>query len=293
MQLEPLSSLVVEDQAQAEEGKDIGTGAYYGDGGKERFVGYNDKDFTYVCKNNNNNEFIVSPTPPIPPTPPVNIVCTIWSDNTTTDGNVDIFFARSTDGGLTFSDPKNISETTGFSAGPQISSDGNNVYVVWQEAPIIGISDIFFATSTDGGLTFTDAENISENTGRSVFPQISAYGNNVYVVWQDEDTTTGISDIFFATSTDGGLTFSDPENISETTGGSGDPQISSSTSQENQNSEIQMTHPQIQMATPTQQTVSAALQQEDSPIITQGTEEDSSALAKIEKLKKQWLELLP
>jgi hypothetical protein len=54
-----------------------------------------------------------------------------------------------------------------------------------------------------------------------------------------------------------------------------------------------MTHPQIQMATPTQQTVSAALQQEDSPIITQGTEEDSSALAKIEKLKKQWLELLP
>ncbi len=165
----------------------------------------------------------------------------LWSDNTaTTDGNLDIFFATSSDGGLTFTDPKNISEITGSSDSPQISSDGNNVYVVWQEAPIIGSNDIFFATSSDGGLTF-----------------------------------------------------SDPKNISETTGGSGDPQISSSTSQENQNSEIQMTHPQIQMATPTQQTVSAALQQEDSPIITQGTEEDSSALAKIEKLKKQWLELLP
>jgi hypothetical protein len=66
-----------------------------------------------------------------------------------------------------------------------------------------------------------------------------------------------------------------------------------STSQENLDSEIQMTNPQIQMIHPTQPTVSAFQQpSEDSPIITQGTG-DSSALAKIEKLKKQWLELLP
>jgi hypothetical protein len=55
------------------------------------------------------------------------------------------------------------------------------------------------------------------------------------------------------------------------------------------------------MANPTQQIVSAAdsfqqqqSEEENSPRITHPrTEEDLSALEKIEKLKKQWLELLP
>jgi hypothetical protein len=52
------------------------------------------------------------------------------------------------------------------------------------------------------------------------------------------------------------------------------------------------------MINPTQQTVTsaAAFQQqppgEDSPIMTQGTG-DLSALEKIEKLKQQWIELVP
>ena len=226
-----------------------------------------------------------------------NNVYVVWSDNTTTTGINDIFSSRSTDGGLTFSDPENISENTGNSINPQISVEGNNVYVVWQDSTTPDDNlDIFFARSTNGGLTFGDPENISENTGSSTNPQISSDGNNVYVVWSDNTTTTGINDIFFARSTNGGLTFSDPENISENTGNSINPQISSSTSQENLNSEIQMTNPQIQMTNPTQQTVSAAFQQqqpeEDSPIITQGTG-GLSALEKTTKLKQQWLELLP
>ena len=111
------------------------------------------------------------------------------------------------------------------------------------------------------------------------------------MVWTD--FTAGNNDIFFARSTDGGLTFSEPENLSETTGGSFLPQINSTTSQENPNSGIQMTNP-------TQQIVSTAYFQqqqpgEDSHIITQGTggEGDLSVLEKIEKLKKQWLDLLP
>ncbi len=222
---EPLSSLVVEDKAQTEEDKDIGTrGAYYdGNDGKERFVGHNDKDFAFVCKNNNNNnnEFIGSP--PIPPI--VNNVCTVWQDNT--PGSPDIFFARSTDGGLTFSEPENISENTGASIEPKVVCEGDNVYVVWYDTTTTtGNSDIFFARSTDGGLTFSDPKNISENTGNSVLPQISIEGDNVYVVWHDDTDNPDIPDIFFARSIDGGLTFSEPENISENTGRSEQPQIS-------------------------------------------------------------------
>jgi len=213
-----------------------------------------------------------------------NNVYVVWSDTTLGDENT--FFARSTDGGLTFSEPpENISENTGNSLRPQISSEGNNVYVVWYT--VTGNFDIFFSRSTDGGLTFSEPENISENAGLAFDPQISSEGNNVYVVWQDD--TPDNDDIFFAVSTDGGLTFSTPENLSENTGGSFDPQISSTISQENPNSEIQMTNP-------TQQTLSTFQQPgEDSAIISQGTQDSPglTALEKVEKLKKQWLELLP
>jgi hypothetical protein len=223
---------------------------------------------------------------------------------------------------MTFSEPINISENEGGSFDEQIISEGNNVYVVWENGTPDNF-EIFFARSTDGGMTFSEPINISDNEGDSSDPQISIEGNNMYVVWLDD--TPGNRDIFFASSTDGGLTFSEPINISDNEGESIRPVISSTTSQENPNSEIQMTNPQIQMTNPPQQTVTSAavtFQQqppgEDSPIITQGIKgsptisqeignspkltalekqsEDSSELTateKIIKLKKQWLELLP
>jgi hypothetical protein len=215
---ESLNSLLV---SQGETDSESGISGYGTE--ENRFGSYDSKkDFFYKCINNNGNELIISPTPPNPPNP-VDNVCTVWTDDTL--GNFDIFFARSTDGGLTFSEPENISETTGNSFGPKVICEGNNVYVVWEEGPPGVGRDIFFARSTDGGLTFSEPENISETTGASSNPQISSEGSNVYVVW--EDTTITDSDIFFARSTDSGLTFIQPENISETTQTSSIPQISS------------------------------------------------------------------
>ena len=51
----------------------------------------------------------------------------------TSGGNADIFFAFSTDNGQTFSTPDNLSESPEFSIAAQISSAGNNVYVVWED----------------------------------------------------------------------------------------------------------------------------------------------------------------
>ena len=154
---------------------------YYG----EKYDNKKDKGFDCRINNNNNNNeqrILPSPTPLHPPPTPVDNVCTVWTDST--PNNNDIFFAKSTDGGLTFSEPENISESTGFSDEPQVICEGNNVYVVWFEdtpdTPFI--SDIFFARSTDGGLTFSEPENISQTTGTSERPQISSEGNNVYMV---------------------------------------------------------------------------------------------------------------
>ena len=104
--------------------------------------------------------------------------------------------------------PDNLSEDTVFSGRPQISSQGNDVYVVWVGGTF-GNFETFFVVSTDNGQTFNTPDNLSENTGDSRDAQISSSGNNVYVVWKSDN------DIFFAFSTDNGLTFSFPDNLSE------------------------------------------------------------------------------
>jgi hypothetical protein len=225
---EPLSSLL---QLQAETTENPNSDPSTFDNGVERnAVGYQqdknkNKDFSFTCINNNDNEFIL-PLTPIPPRP-INNICTTWVEQTDTSPvNSDIYFARSNDNGLTFSIPQNISKNTGFSGSQQVICEGNNVYIVWQgNAP--GPFDIYFARSNDNGLTFSDPDNISETALGSVIPQISLEGNNVYVVWVEQTNTPLNNEIFFVRSTDGGLTFSDPENISETAQRSGSPQISS------------------------------------------------------------------
>ena len=146
----------------------------------------------------------------------------VWQDSTF--GNFEILIAKSTDGGQTFSTPENISNNNGTSVVPTVAIQGNNVYVAWQDSTF-GNFEILIAKSTDGGQTFSTPENISNNEGFSGSPEIAVNGNNVYVVWQDGTPTPGSREIFIAKSTDGGETFSTPENISNNKGFSFSSQI--------------------------------------------------------------------
>ncbi len=126
--------------------------------------------------------------------------------------NYDVLLKTSTDGGRTFGDITNLSNNTGFSEHPQISVNGSNVYVVWADNTSSN-RDIYLISSTDGGRTFGDVINLSNNAGISSFPKISSFKNDVYVTWnvdrEDEASTIyGKKDgVFFAKSTDGGNSF--------------------------------------------------------------------------------------
>ena len=144
-----------------------------------------------------------------------------WMDNSI--GDDEIFFAFSIDNGQIFSSPINLSNGPGISVIPQISSFGDNVYVVWQDKTP-GIYDIFLASSNDKGQTFGSTINLSNNTGYSQYPQISSFGDNVYVVWSDN--TPGNNDILMR-GNGGGVTFGTTINISNNTGSSQFPHISS------------------------------------------------------------------
>jgi len=146
-----------------------------------------------------------------------NNVYVVWTDDIF--GNTETLYRRSTDGGATFGPAINLSNNAGFSEDPAIAVSGNNVYVVWSDDSF-GNSDILFKRSLDSGASFsTDSTNLSENTASSIRPAISAFGNNVYVVWSDNSGLSGNLDILFKRSLDSGASFStDSTNLSNSEG---------------------------------------------------------------------------
>jgi hypothetical protein len=133
----------------------------------------------------------------------------VWRDNSS--GNDDIYFTSSVDNGTTFNDIENLSNNDGRSDKPQIAAVGVNVYVVWRDNSS-GKDQIYFKRSSDTGNSFNTTENLSNTNGSSTDPQIAATGNNAYIVWSD--TTTGNGDIYFKSSTNNGISFSFPKNLS-------------------------------------------------------------------------------
>jgi hypothetical protein len=119
----------------------------------------------------------------------------VWSAGEEEDRH--IFFSRSSDGGKTFSSPLSLSgksRTPVFN--PEVSSSGNNVYVVWQGQSENGNQDIFMRKSVDYGSSFSGVENLSNDPGGSGNPQITINGNTTHVAW--EGTTPGNIYIFYS-----------------------------------------------------------------------------------------------
>jgi hypothetical protein len=101
-----------------------------------------------------------------------------------------------------FTEPVNLTNNARDSVYAQVASSGDNVYIVWQENPPSGFSsqrdglinyEIFMRKSVDGGQSFGDEINLSNNPGFSEHPQISASGNSVYVAWIDNSPLSGSS----------------------------------------------------------------------------------------------------
>jgi hypothetical protein len=146
-----------------------------------------------------------------------------WYDfrNDAGTGDSDIFFAGSTNGGVSFSANIRVNDDTGIRAKkyPCMSVDQNGViYIVWDDERN-GNSDIYFTKSTDGGLTWRPNVKVSDDTGSAVqsAPTIAVSGGatpTIYVAWRDE--RTGLSEIYFAKSTNGGQSFNANVKVNDT-----------------------------------------------------------------------------
>jgi len=85
----------------------------------------------------------------------------VWWDATT--GNWEVSFAKSSDGGKTFGDTINISNSSDArSIGARMAAEGNNVYVAWVDIDkSTGQKQVMFRASNDNGQTFGKPVTVS------------------------------------------------------------------------------------------------------------------------------------
>ncbi len=146
----------------------------------------------------------------------------VWTDNT--PGNDEIFFRRSPDSGATWQATKNLSNNPGNSGGPDIAVSGSNVYVVWLQANAEGLlKNIFFRGSIDNGATWGARVKITTSGTIDSFPQMSAVGSNVFIIWDQKD-----GEVYFRRSSDNGATWQGIDKLSNNPGDSRGPIIAGS-----------------------------------------------------------------
>jgi hypothetical protein len=142
-----------------------------------------------------------------------NNVYMLWQDSMPPGyTNYDIFIKSSNDKGTTFGSPVNLSNNSGFSEHPQIAAYNNNVYAIWAD-DTSGNREVFFTRSEDNSTSFDKIKNLSNNTSDSFNQEIAVFGDNVYVVWLDQDEADN-TNILLKASFDGGTTFGRTVHIS-------------------------------------------------------------------------------
>jgi hypothetical protein len=156
----------------------------------------------------------------LPPLPPLNLsnnnggsypsqiaawcsnVYVVWMDNTPGDSHP--FFSASHDNGATFGptiDLAAITQSTGLGINrlPAMAASDHNVYVAWSEYNNqTNTREIFFRTSTNEGLSFGPAINLSNNNpGDSYEAEVAASAGNVYVAWRQLTENNTNNEIMF------------------------------------------------------------------------------------------------
>lgn len=137
----------------------------------------------------------------------------VWSDDRT--GALRIYYSRSTDNGISFTDPVDVSLTDNANISPQISiAPDNSIHIAWQECPDIACQ-ISYSRSTDQGKSFSEPKNISPDIEFSELPSIITNPNGEVVVFWDAAKSLGEAkfEIFASKSSNNGEIFSFPNAV--------------------------------------------------------------------------------
>ena len=111
----------------------------------------------------------------------------------------EIYYKRSTDGGKTFGPDVRLTNAKHLSQRPSIIARDGVVDVVWfdgrhyaEDAPNI---EVFYTTSTDGGLSWAPDQRLTTELGGSMFPSVAGTADGLHVVWCDD--RHGVNEVYY------------------------------------------------------------------------------------------------
>lgn len=129
----------------------------------------------------------------------------VWSDNRV-GGNFEIFYKRSTDGGLSWGSDTRISNNVYFSTNPSISVSGSVVIVVWDDDRDGSTNkEIYYNRSSDAGTNWGTDTRLTNDPAASENACVSISGSLVFVTWAD--TRASGPGGYYIRSTDGGMSW--------------------------------------------------------------------------------------
>ena len=138
-----------------------------------------------------------------------------WDD--ARDGNWEIYYKRSTNGGVSWGADVRLTNDSGESGWASGAVSDSVVHVVWQDDRD-GNYEIYYKRSTDGGTSWEPDTRLTSNSAASEFPSVSVSGSTVHVVWHDN--RDGNREIYYKTSTDAGITWEADKRLTNNSGSS-------------------------------------------------------------------------
>jgi len=97
----------------------------------------------------------------------------------------ELYYKRSTDGGLRWGPDVRLTQDTACSIGPSLAVSGSNIHLAWKDNRD-GNYEIYYKHSTDGGSTWGFDTRLTYDIAYSDIPAIAVSGVKVHVVWMDE-----------------------------------------------------------------------------------------------------------
>ena len=123
----------------------------------------------------------------------------VWTDDR--DGNKEIYYKRSTDGGFSWEPDIRLTYDNALSDFPSIAVFESDLHVVWRDNRD-GNDEIYYKHSSDNGLSWGLDLRLTNNDAESLGPSVSVSGPFVHVTWRD--ARDGSLEIYYKRSTNGG-----------------------------------------------------------------------------------------
>ena len=134
-----------------------------------------------------------------------------------------IYYRRSSDGGRSWPAPRSIAPAGEGHTTPYAAVADSLVHVAFG-CKSGNVWNLQYLRSTNCGTTWGPPMTIGSSRG-GLFPSLAASGKDVHIVYAGLDPATQAGQVFHCRSTDGGVTWQQPQRISESPGIWGSPSL--------------------------------------------------------------------